>query len=286
LEYTYREVSVEENQLRLYSELFKKCYKRNEHLTYDYLKWLYASNPEGNAIGFDAFFKDQMAAHYVCIPVKYCLNENETRGLLSLNTATHPNHQRKGLFAKLADKTYNFAIENDYKFVIGVANSQSTHGFLKRLGFKFVRPLDIKMGIGYPNIDSPKKGRYKFYRIWDKDSFYWRNKNPEQCYDLKKVTNNFFVTANTGILGIRAILYDSRLKNYHIFSAKRKFYFNPLKIWMGIDSFKSWNNTFFFNLPDRMKTSPLNLIFKDLTKREIKLDPKFIKFTGFDFDAY
>ena len=286
MEYTYREVNIEESQLRLYSIFFKKCYKRNKHLTYDYLKWLYSSNPEGNAIGFDAFFNDQIVAHYACIPVKYCINENETKGLLSLNTATHPNHQRKGLFLKLAKKTYDFALENNFKFIIGVANSQSSHGFLKRLDFELVKPLDVKLGIGFPNTSQKKTDECKFYRIWDRDSFYWRKSNPGKGYDFKKITNNnFIITTNTGMLGIRAIVYESKVNSYFI-STIRKFYFNPLKIWIGIDSFKNWNNRLYFNLPDRMKISPLNLIFKDLTERKIRLDPDSIKFTGFDFDAY
>ena len=70
------------------------------------------------------------------------------------------------MFTILAERTYQYAAENGYRFVIGVANAQSTHGFIKNLDFKLIGPLDFKIGLGmniYPQCD------YTFTRYWDQE---------------------------------------------------------------------------------------------------------------------
>ena len=53
-----------------------------------YLEWQYRTNPAGAAVGYNAWFAGKLAAHYVALPVRVVLFGKETRGLLSLNTAT------------------------------------------------------------------------------------------------------------------------------------------------------------------------------------------------------
>ena len=50
----------------------------------------------------NAFYNNELVAHYVTIPVVYKFNDKTLNGLLSLNTATKAEHQGKGLFTKLA----------------------------------------------------------------------------------------------------------------------------------------------------------------------------------------
>ena len=147
----------------------------------EYYKWQYMENPNGRVVSFNAYAEDgQLAAHYAAIPIKMILDGKEELGLLSLNTATHPNHQGKRLFTTLADKTYEKAAELGYKFVIGVANANSTHGFLKYLGFYLVAPLEFKVGIGdiFKYADHIDKNRV----YYDTDSLKWRLNNPEFKY--------------------------------------------------------------------------------------------------------
>jgi len=278
---------VDFRKLNLYSNFFSQCYDRSRHLTPGYLKWLYEENPSGQVIGFDAFFSEDLAAHYVCIPVNFYFNGNETKGLLSLNTATHPDHQRKGLFVEIAQKTYQHAKKNGFEFIIGVANSQSSYGFVKKLGFQLVKPLDVKIGIGLPKKSAIDKSYYQMHRVWTRELLTWRCNNPSKTYQFNKISKDRIVIhTNTGIAGIKAILYDSESYGLNDKSKTNKLNFNPLRIWIGIDPLRKWNHTFYFNLPDTLRFSPLNLIFKDLTGQNRLLSSEKINFTGFDFDAY
>ena len=101
----------------------------------DYYRWQYEDNPNGKVVSYNAYYDGILAAHYAAIPVEMSFDGNIVKGLLSLNTATHSQHRGKGLFVKLAQLTYDYAQEHGYKYVIGVANANSTHGFLTKLGF-------------------------------------------------------------------------------------------------------------------------------------------------------
>ncbi|MGB0982285.1 MAG: hypothetical protein ACPGUH_09320, partial [Winogradskyella sp.] len=58
------------------------------------------------------------------------------------------------------------------------------------------------------------------------------------------------------------------------------------KLYVGINNSIEWKKTMFFNLPDRFKSSPLNLIFKDISGGNQKLDISNVKLQIIDFDGY
>lgn len=64
--------------------------------------------------------------HCVCVPETFILIEKTERTLLSLNTATYPKYQGKGLFTKLAEKTYEASVQQGFHSIHGVANANST----------------------------------------------------------------------------------------------------------------------------------------------------------------
>ena len=146
--YEIRSIDLSDQGIADASQLLNSVFPWAKWLTPGYLHWEYNLNPLGPAVGFNAYLDGDLAGHYVVQPIKANLFGTITKGLLSMNTATHPNHQRKNLFTTLAEKTYDAAREEEYEFVIGVANANSTPGFVRRLGFQLVRPLDAKMGLG------------------------------------------------------------------------------------------------------------------------------------------
>ena len=129
----------------LQNEVYRE---RNLNFTVDFFKQWYIANPYGRVLSFNAFDGDKMVAHYACIPTKMILGDSVVEGLHSMATVTHPNYRGKGLFKTLAKLTYDYAKENGYKFVVGVANANSFPGFIKYLGFKFIARLDVKVGFG------------------------------------------------------------------------------------------------------------------------------------------
>jgi hypothetical protein len=59
----------------------------------------------------------------------------------------------------------------------------------------------------------------------------------------------------------------------------------PMRMWIGIDPHLTKAGVL-APLPDRLKPSPLNLIFRDLTGKNRTLDRAALRFTLLDFDAY
>ena len=148
-EYRIEKVKTDEFALRESQSLLQLVFKEHaDKFSFEYLKWQYADNPVGPIVGFNAYLDNVLAAHYVTMPIYMNIDGKRTLGLLSLNTATHPDHRGKRLFSILAERTYQYAAENGYKFVIGVANANSTHGFIKYLKFKLIGSLTFKIGIG------------------------------------------------------------------------------------------------------------------------------------------
>jgi hypothetical protein len=71
-----------------------------------------------------------------------------------------------------------------------------------------------------------------------------------------------------------------------VLQLRRKIVVNPIKLWMGLDPACDWRKSAYAALPERLKPSPLNLIFKDLTNRGRTIDPATALFRLADFDAY
>ena len=94
--YNFKQVSPTKEKIIEYSNFLSSIYLNTNKFSYEFLKWQYLDNPDGSVIGFDAYYNDVLAAHYVTIPVKCYVNGKLELGLLSLNTATHEEHRGKG----------------------------------------------------------------------------------------------------------------------------------------------------------------------------------------------
>jgi GNAT superfamily N-acetyltransferase len=188
----YLPVQYDTSTLSRYAELFSKCFPASAGFTLDYLDWLYRLNPDGLAIGFDAWDGNKLVAHYVCVPVKALVSGRTVHALLSLNTATHPDYQGRGLFTKLAQFTFAAGAGAGLDCVFGVANANSTGGFVRKLGFRLVEPLEAKIGYGGLEIDWDIVDQTAlFARQWSPDSLKWRCANPSAQFSLDKTSKKF-----------------------------------------------------------------------------------------------
>lgn len=275
MKYKYTKTQITVDKLEDYSKLLSSVFVNTNKFTQAFLYWQYAKNPEGMALGFDAYFEGKLVAHYVTLPVCYLINGKKTKGLLSLNTAVHPKHQGKKLFTQLAQKTFDEAKLLGYDFIIGVANQNSTHGFIKKLGFYLISPLDVKIGFGKLNLKI--KQSYKAKPFWSLKTLKWRLSNPYVSYFKNR--NQVFVLAKR--YGLYAQIYnmDDTLKFDDNLMKKAPFF----KIWVGL---AKKEKAFFTTFPSILKPAPLNLIFKDLKGNLPILKPNDIFFELIDFDAY
>lgn len=244
----------------------------------EYYKWQYMDNPNGRVVSYNAYAEDgQLAAHYATIPIKMILDGKEEPGLLSLNTATHPNHQGKKLFTKLADLTYKKGAELGYKFVIGVANANSTHGFLKYLGFNLVAPLEFKVGIGdiFKYAGTIEKNRV----FYNQELLKWRLSSPEFKYTYGG--RSIYGNRKEPLFHASVAYLPSNISADFLGIKKALDIFN-IYVGLGLDK----KGGLYFNLPKFVKRSPFNLIFKDLTGGDMPvITPNNIFFQLLDYDV-
>lgn len=275
--------------LAQYGALFATCFPTTDKFTAAYLTWLYVDNPDGRAVGFDAWDGKRLAAHYVCVPARAWVEGKEVSVLLSLNTATHPDYQGKGLFTKLAAMTYEAGAAGGYDGVYGVANGNSTPGFVRKLGFQLVRPLEARIGLGGlqhgPSTPSPA---LSFERSWSAAALRWRCANPDNPVSARVAGDKvaFYAPAAGNKLPAYAELpraaLDAGLGALPVAAAP----LSPLRLFIGLapDAASSYWN--YVSIPRRLRPSPLNLIYRSFSPRVAALDPARIAFSFLDFDAY
>ena len=281
-EYTLKPVTVSDADIVEIAVLLRAVFPDADHFTDEAVSWQYRDNPDGQVVGYNAWLDAVLAAHYVTIPLVARLQGVEERGLLSLNTATHPVHQGKGLFTKLANATYAHARDQGYSFVVGVANASSTHGFIKKLGFQLVSPLRAMIGIGqlpYREVDAATD----YERVWSDAAIRWRLKHPVYGYKLKRSGERRMVLSERSQFGARYVLGSFPGERFDGCAPAENGTVR-MKTWIGLDPSLHWGGSLFINVPMRFRPSPLNLIFKDLTGRNRQLDRDRVRFQAMDFD--
>jgi GNAT superfamily N-acetyltransferase len=285
----YKRTALENSteEIEKVSGLLQLTFGNASLFTREYVGWQYRLNPDGHAVGFNAVAENgDLAAHYVTQPLLANFAGREVKGLLSLNTATHPDHRGKGLFTLLAQDTYDHAAAAGYEFVVGVANQNSTHGFIKNLGFQLVCPLQAMIGIG--GLDHyAKHEQYEFSRIWNRENLAWRLANPAKKYSMKKYREFTEVYADPGMPFTSALLGYCGNEKIAADALPRNSILKFMKLYIGTkESFRLKSYSMLFNIPMKFRPSPLNLIFKDLTPAKRGLRSGATKFTAIDFDAY
>lgn len=171
--------SLVQSETEAYISLFGRCFTGDAKFSSEYLDWQYRQNPDGEVIGTDAMDGDRLAAHYSVIPRRFVYAGEEIAGAISVNTATDPAYQRRGLFIRLAEATYEAAADRGVRFVIGVANTNSVAGFARKLGFTVLG--NVRLGIARQPV-AVSTGSLTTLRSatwWD-----WRLRNPSRRYHL------------------------------------------------------------------------------------------------------
>ena len=269
--------------LARYGALFAACFPGTDKFTPAYLDWLYVANPDGAAVGYDAWDGERLAAHYVCVPARAWVEGREVRVLLSLNTATHPDYQGKGLFTRLAAMTYEAGAAAGFAGCYGVANANSTPGFVRKLGFQLVRPLEARIGLGrLRHAPKPAASTLSFERSWSPEALAWRCANPHNRVHGHDNSGRlqFHAAAEKGVPAyaeLEGVAFGPAAGGPAAF---------PLRLFIGLAPDATSNYWNYASIPARLRPSPLNLIWRAFDARAPQLDPARIQFTFLDFDAY
>ena len=281
------EARADESSIQKYIELFAACFPGASHYKAEYLRWLYRANPAGAVVGFDAWDGEILAAHYACVPARMLIGGRACRALLSLNTATHPSYQGKGLFTKLAAATYEHGKSNGFDCVYGVANANSTPGFVRKLGFQLVRPLEAQVGFGNLGIEDIGAvcAEAGFRRPWNLEELQWRRASPANRVRLTQLRSGHYgAAAATHRFGIQAWGEIPAPEGGPPADCRSA----PLgpRLFLGLLPAGRRAKGLYGDIPQRLRPSPLNLIYLDLRLDVQTIDPERIYFTFLDFDAY
>ena len=299
----FRPIKCDDINLIQYSNLFRLCFPNVSKFSLNYLQmylgflnvskfylnylqWLYRDNPDGIVMGFDAYDNEKLVAHYACVPSPVLLHGRKSKSLLSLNTATHPDYQRKGLFATLASMTYEHATKLQFDFVYGIANASSTSGLVNKLGFQLVAPLEARIGIGRLPIEDNEAvlHRAAFQKFWDLPGMTWRLGNPtNRVYVTKFADGTVGLHAATGIPFLRA--YTECFLDFPV-TVSRSISIIAPRLFIGLLPGTSFKYTTYQSIPKCVRPSPLNLIYLNLQNSGAMIEAHSVFFSFLDFDAY
>ncbi|MDZ4785590.1 MAG: GNAT family N-acetyltransferase [bacterium] len=281
--YTLKALSFSDKEMSDILTLLCSTFKESETFSAEYLKWLYLENPVGKAVGFNAFGPSgQLAAHYVTVPVHCQFDNKIVKGLLSLNTATHPEHQGKGLFVALAEETYTFGASLGYEFVYGVANQNSTHGFIKKLKFALVGALEARILILPPTCieAAPRIARH-----YSQSELDWRLKNPAHSYELLSTKRGDFIIKKNRFKGTTALLKKIN-ENFSVQALEKATGIRSPYLFIGASSGFQLSSGISWAIPHKFRPSPLNYIFRSINGKDVALKYSDVHFEALDFDAF
>lgn len=98
-------------------------------------EWRFRDNPAGAGVIDLSWDGDVLAAHYAVTPAAFRIHGRDWLTGLSGTTMTHPDYRGRGLFPKLARRTYGRMAEMGMAMVWGFPNALSHRGFVEHLNW-------------------------------------------------------------------------------------------------------------------------------------------------------
>lgn len=185
---------------------------------------------DGNVIGVRAFMR-----------WKWQRGEEVYSAYRAVDTATHPEHQGKGIFKKLTLKAVEIAQERGDNFVFNTPNAQSKPGYLK-MGWKEVDKLKTSIRPLNPVFWKSVNGKIAYPKTWnDNKGFEFLNVHNEKL----SREQGLFTPKDPAYLKWRYA--DNPLQEYHVLATSNLFLagyvkkqgkFNELRISEAIRSSK------------------------------------------------
>ncbi len=271
-------------ELEKVTALLRRVWPRNRRFNPPFIEWLYRDNPNGGAIGYNAFDGDEVAAHYVVVPFLVEIDGELKKSALALNAGVDERHRGQSLFLKLADLTHRRAVEVGVDHIVAIANANSTPGFLRHLGFQLVTPLDVRLALALPR-PSGARVAWQWRRKWSAADLSWRLKNPGGRYWLAGSGEVSWIIGATKYRGVHAVLKvesDPLLRRQAEHQLFRRITWPPV-LWFGKNP--TLRAQAAIDVPMRLRPSPFNLVFHDLTGRNRRLRPELVHFEAADFDV-
>jgi hypothetical protein len=105
--------------------------------------WLFADNPAGQGIFSLADHDGRIVGQYVVIPIRMLVKGQVITGAQSMDTMTHPDYRRQGMFTTLAKEVYGKLRSPEIPVAYGFPNDASHPGFVGKLSWITLTDLPI-----------------------------------------------------------------------------------------------------------------------------------------------
>lgn len=117
----------------------------------DYWNWKHLYNPFGGSVVLLAKEADRITGVRAFMRWKWQYQYASVPSVRAVDTATHPDHQGKGIFSALTMEAVKNCIESGDSFVFNTPNKKSRPGYLK-MGWETAGklPLSVKAGVLKP----------------------------------------------------------------------------------------------------------------------------------------
>ncbi|HEX2560342.1 GNAT family N-acetyltransferase [Phenylobacterium sp.] len=265
--------------------LMRRAFPQAGKYTEAYLNWLYFQNPVGPALAFDVREGERVVSHGAGILQRLVLHGRPVLGALMLNTATDADRQGRGLFSQVVTAVIEEGRRRGVAALIGVANQNSVGPYVKRLGFHDVRGLDAFVSVAPERIDvSRALAHADLRRDWDDAALAWRMGNPEGRLKVVAVGADALVVegASTApLVAARAVIPRRGLSAPEAPRSRLR----PA-VSLALAPAGASRRGVSLTVPDRLRPSPLRLIYFNLEDPADRLDPDRILFSFLDFDAF
>jgi len=204
--------------------------------------WLYKHvlNPFGKSIVFVAETDNKIVGVRAFMQWQWQKSNNKFTAWRAVDTATHPDYQRRGIFKQLTLRALKEAEKYPDSFIFNTPNQNSKPGYLK-LGWKPVNKIPVTLipTFVYPGYYSNKK--FKLHQNWEQIENICQKHNEKQRNE-----NKFFTPKSTNYLKWR--YSENPIQEYHFYSdhnlfiayyTKKHRFFNELRVSEIIGDLKS-----------------------------------------------
>jgi ribosomal protein S18 acetylase RimI-like enzyme len=250
-----------------------------------FLQWQYYDNPAGPPLGCNIEDGGRLVGHLMGIPQRVSLQGEPATVTLIMNVATHPDYRGRGLFLELVRRVAAMSAERGHAAVIGVANQQTIRAYETKLGFQNVAGLEAHLEVLAQKVDMARAlETARFAHLWDGATLGWRLRNPANPLRIAGATANSLIVEGASTLPLvraRAAIPRTGID----LPAPAGPVMAPAVV-LGLTPAGTARRRLAVTVPERLRPSPLRLIYRNQADPDDRLDPARILFSFLDFDAF